>query len=188
MKIVKIILLSFLLIFLSGCLTFDFWEVRIMFNEDSDHKGKIFITYSGVASDSDSLDTREEDFNEVLESYCDDDILMDQVKEGVYVKERKLYEQDGKLNFTYSGIFSGFDPGPDIEKINNEYVIEFTDKNMVLVKTNGETEKIEDGFIIKWSLTQKELYFKVQNKNDEKRNSLLPFYKKWVAQKDVDKN
>ena len=63
MKILKITLLFFLLIFLSGCLTFDFWEVHILLNEDSDHKGKIFITYSGLASDSDSLNKQEADFN-----------------------------------------------------------------------------------------------------------------------------
>ena len=130
MKTVKFTLLSFLLMFLSGCLTFDFWEVRIVFNEGSDQKGKIFITYSGLASDSDSLDKQENDFNEVIESYIEDDFLMDQVREGIYVKKRELFEKDGKLIFNYSGIFNGFDPGPEIQIINDEYVSEFTDKNI----------------------------------------------------------
>ncbi len=188
MKYLKIISLSLMLVILSGCLSFDFWEVRILFNDDSNHKGKITVTYSGLASDSDSLKKQESDFNEIIESYHDDEFLMDQVKEGIYVKDRQLYEQDGKLIFTFNGIFDGFEPGPDIELINNEYVLEFTDKDMVLTKTNGLAEENEDGFIIKWPVTQKELYFKIENNNKGKRISLLPFYKKWIKQSGARKN
>ncbi len=188
MKIIRITLLSVLLALLSGCLTFDFWEVRILFNDDSDHKGRISVIYSGLASDSDSLKKQESDFNEIIELYHKDGFLLDQMKEGIYVKDRKLYEHDGRLIFNYTGIFNGFNPGPEIEIVNDQYVMKFTDKDMVLFKTNGSAEESKEGFVIRWPIAQKELYFKIENKNKEKRISLLPFYKKWAKQSGVHNN
>ncbi|MEE9118392.1 MAG: hypothetical protein V3U02_07345, partial [Calditrichia bacterium] len=104
MKTLLFIFLFLIVIFVNSCLTYHMVEYTIEFADKFD-SGKITVTYTDIRSSETEEEKQKADFDELIQLYQEDKFLLDQVEEGVYVQERQLYEKDGAIIGSYSGIF-----------------------------------------------------------------------------------
>ena len=181
-KILPLLSIVFL-IFIFGCLTFETIEIRIVFNENSSNQGKIDVIYSGIASTEEGLEKRQKDFEELIQLLEDDQFLLDQLTEGVYVKNRKLYEEHGKIIGKYSGIFANLKFDDNALKTANDEFLFMINRDQTVIETNGKIVKSDNNVFISWPMSQKELYWKVKMKGDSKTNSLLEMFRQWKEDK-----
>ena len=131
-------------------------EQRIVFNQNF-NKGTVHIifedigsqkvnfSFSGIKaivnSDEDIIKQKGEDFSDLLDMYKNDEFLLDETWHGVYVKDRKLYAENNKLNASYEGIFKNYsmDEGEDLKVIEDSITITFKkEKDIEIVETNGK--------------------------------------------------
>jgi len=167
------------IIFMFGCLTYETAEIRIIFNENSQNEGIIEVTYTNIESSEALLEDQQKDFNELIEHYQGDQFLLDQVSDGIYIKERELFEKNGKLIGKYSGIFRNlkFD-NEELKTVNDEYIM-LMDEDDEIVETNGKIVKSEKNIFISWPKTKKELYWKVKINGDPQTYSLVEMFREW---------
>ncbi|MBN2426675.1 MAG: hypothetical protein JXR46_11095 [Calditrichaceae bacterium] len=208
MKLNTIFKLLVLTVLLTGCLTFQSLEYRIVFN-DNFNGGRVTVRCEDIGSIkcsvnfsmSEKSETREiskaeidsmkrEDFAELLKMYEGDDMLLDEIKRGVYIKERRLFEDDGKLCFEYDGIFRelSLDEEEELTVLNEIITIrfeldDFTDK----VETDGKLERKEKLVTITWPKTKKEIYWKIfynqETDPDKPVYSLIDNFRSWNKEK-----
>ncbi len=167
------------LLFIFSCLTFETAEFRIKFNENSMTDGTIEVIYSNIQTGEALLKDQQKDFKELVKHYQDDQFLLDQMTDGVYVKERELFEENGKLIGKYNGIFRNFKFDNDPLKLVNDEFILLMDADDEVVETNGKIIKSEKNIFISWPKDQKELYWKIKMTNDPKSTSLLDMFREW---------
>ncbi|MEJ2052485.1 MAG: hypothetical protein P8X42_01080 [Calditrichaceae bacterium] len=171
----------FFLIFQS-CLTYRSVEYRIIFNENFD-RGTISVNYNDIQSTEDKIEKRKKDFDDLIDLLFGDDFLLDNVDEGIYVKDRKLWKENNTLRANFSGIFQ------DLKLEDSELKIE-NDERMLILKNNGDTYECngkllqtDNNVIMVWPKDQKELYWK-QNINLENEFTfpLIDYYNNWKAE------
>ena len=183
-KISQLVLLL-LLIFTTGCLTYERVSVKIVFdNPGKALPGKIYISFIGIASTEDSLEKRRSDFDDVVDFLENDDFLLDAMKDGIYVKHRKLLNENNKLVFIYDGIFDKlvFDRDLELKYVDNE-IVAFLNEEEKIENTNGKIFKDSTHTFIKWPRDTKEIYWDQIMVQKEKIYSLLPFFEKWKNDK-----
>ncbi len=169
-----------ILLIISGCLTYETAEIRITFNENSHTDGTIEVIYSNIRTSEAELTDQKKDFEELIGHYISDKFLLDNMADGVYVKERELFEKNGILIGKYSGIFRNFkfDNEP-LKSSNEEYIILIDAESDGLVETNGKVVKSEKNIIISWPIDQKELYWKLKMTDGNEINPLVDMFRKW---------
>ncbi len=205
----SILLAGIISLFLSGCLGFRSIAYQLEFNE-SFNKGKIKVTFEDIRSEELTIhdfnllkdktekktvsaekkaqhieDTKKEDFKELLDMYQSDDLLLDMVKQGIYIKNRFLYEKNGKLYGGFNGIFQ------DIKFDEDDFVLNISqDSIRLIISPDNETERVETNglmrqdkntTVITWPKTQHTLKWRMVLKSGdpEKSHSLADLYKKW---------
>ena len=179
MKKYLVLSILFILFLLQSCLTYRSIEFRINFNENYD-QGKITVNYNDIQSSEEEAIKQEEDFNDLVELLFGDEFLLDNVKEGIYVKERKLWKEKGILKANFHGIFQELKLDDSELKIENE-------ERMLILKSDGDTYECngkvlqtEKNVIMVWPKDQKELYWKqIIDAGDDPVYSLVNFYDKW---------
>jgi len=205
----SVILAGLISLFLSGCLGFRSIAYQLEF-DDSFNKGKIKVTFEDIRSEeliipdfnifsekkekkSESEEekaqrikqAKKDDFKELLDTYQSDDMLLDMVKQGIYIKDRFLYEKNGKLYGGFNGIFQNlkFDEDDFILNVLQDSVqlIVSSDNETERIETNGAKKQDETGTIITWPKTQRTLYWRVvlKTENPEKSHSLVDLYREW---------
>jgi hypothetical protein len=168
------------LLFIFGCLTFETAEFRIVFNENSITNGTIEVIYSKLESSEAMQNGQQKDFDELIRHYQGDQFLLDQMSDGVYIKNRELYEKNGILIGKYQGIFRNLILDNEPLKTNNdEFVLLIESESNEIIETNGKIIKSEKNVFISWPKTQKELYWKSKMKGDPKTSSLLDMFREW---------
>lgn len=175
-KIYLIISLLLLVICVVGCIISEFDEYKIILNDDG-KSGTIFISNYNLQSDQTDPAKQKDDFDNLIQNWKGDQYLLDKLKDGVYVKSRKLFVERGKLVWKEKAIFS------DIKKLFHNVIFNDTlrigfDKNMTVTKTNGILIQTKDSTIVQWPLKMKKFILKVQ-KNNFKATS--DFVKKYYA-------
>ena len=168
-----------LLLLIFGCLTFETAEIRIKFNENSRTEGTIEITYTNIETGEALLKDQKHDFDELIEYYQGDSFLLDQLSDGIYIKERELKEENGKLIGKYKGIFRNFKFDNEPLKTMNDEFIMLMDKDDEVIETNGKIVKSEKNIFITWPKEQKELYWKLKMTGEPKTTSLLGMFREW---------
>lgn len=179
---IMISLLSFL-VFLSGCLTYERISFRVIFDDPGKKlSGKVFVSAIGIASTEDSLPKQKADFEQILEFLEGDDFLLDELKNGIYIKNRTLLKEKGKLVFKYDGIFNELTFDDEDFKINimSDKIIATLDLDDDIENTNGIIEKDSLHTYIKWPKGSKEIYWEYKLDDADKTYSLLPFYEDWL--------
>ena len=177
----KLIILPLLLFafLLHGCLIYTTVKYEIEFNEDL-KSGIIKITYYNLRSSEEDVEKQENDFNDLLQMLIEDDFLLDSMEDGIYVKDRKLYEEDGKLVGYYSGIFRKLKiDSEELNESENERILTIDKDENDKIETNGQVLESKDKFIITWPKDTRKLMFKISKTFDEKTYSLIDFYNKW---------
>ena len=163
---------------ISGCLTYSSVKYEIVFNEDLSG-GSVKVTFFDLKSTEADTAKQRKDFLSLVELLFEDDFLLDNIEEGIYIKERDMYVENGKLNVTYSGIFrSSKLAEKDMRTTENERILRF-DKNKGDVATsNGNLVETEDSFIFSWPKDLKNPEFKINRKMEESY-SMLDYYTEW---------
>jgi hypothetical protein len=172
--------LGLFIIFISGCLTYETAEIRITFDENSLTEGTIEVIYFNIESSEALLKDQQKDFEELIESYKGDNFLLDLMTDGVYVKERELFEKNSILIGKYRGIFRNYQFDNEPLKItNDEFIILIDLDSDEIVDTNGKIVKSEKNVFISWPKTQKDLYWKLKMIGEAQTYSLLDMYREW---------
>jgi len=108
--------------------------------------------------------------------------LLDQIDEGVYVKERKLYEKDGKLYGSYSGIFQKIKiDDNDMQTRNNERFLLVDIGPDMELESNGKVYRSDYNALIVWPTETRKLIIRKTVKDYDNRGySILDYYKNWL--------
>jgi len=172
--------LFFLIISMSSCLTYRVVEYTITYS-DTFNSGEIIVHYTDIRSSEKEEAKREKDFNELIDLIEKDQFLLDQVEEGVYVKQRQIYEENGQIHGEYTGIFA------DLTIDRNELKIENEERILLLtldegeqIESNGKTLISKHNVLLVWPKDQKVLTFKKTTQNyDAQTHSLIEYYNNW---------
>ena len=169
----------FILFLLQSCLTYRSIEFRIIFNENFD-RGEITVNYNDIQSSEEKAEKQEEDFNDLVELLFGDDFLLDNVDEGIYVKTRKLWKEDGILKANFHGIFQELKLDDSELKIENEERMLILKNDGDKYECNGKVLHTEKNVIMVWPKDQKELYWKqIIDLEEDPTYSLVGYYDKW---------
>ncbi len=180
MKKIIFIPIIFAIIILNGCLTYHIVEYTIDYADDF-NSGHFTVKYSDIRSSEKEVEKQKQDFDELIELYTGDNFLLDQVDEGIYVKDRKLYEKEGKLFGSYSGIFQKLEIDNNEMKTRNDerYILLDIGPDME-IETNGKVYRSEQNALFVWPIDKKKLKIKKTVKNyDNVGFSILKYYKEW---------
>jgi hypothetical protein len=173
-------ILFILLLLLQSCLTYRSIEYRIIFNENFD-QGKIAVNYNDIQSSENEIEKQEKDFKDLIELLFGDEFLLDNVDEGIYVKDRKLWKEDGILKATFNGIFKELKLDDSELKIENEERILILKNDGDTYECNGKVLQTEKNVIMVWPKDQKELYWKqIIDLDDEPTFPLIRYYEEWA--------
>lgn len=172
-------LLLGILFFLHSCLTYRSVEYHITLNENFD-KGTISVNYNDILSSEKEITKQENDFKDLIDLLFGDDFLLDNVDEGIYVRDRKLWNDKGVLKANFTGIFK------NIKFDDRELKVE-NGERMLILKNDGDTYacngkllQTEKNVIMVWPKDQRDLYWKQITKlEDEPTFPLISYYEKW---------
>ena len=89
MKKLLIASILFFTFIFNSCLTYHVVDYTIEYADDF-NSGTFSVTYTDIRSSEKAPEKQEKDFDELIELYKSDMFLLDQVDEGIYVKERKV--------------------------------------------------------------------------------------------------
>ena len=180
MKALLFIFLFLIVIFVNSCLTYHMVEYTIEFADKFD-SGKITVTYTDIRSSETEEEKQKADFDELIQLYQEDKFLLDQVEEGVYVQERQLYEKDGAIIGSYSGIFQKVKIDDSELKVRNEERYILLDiSSAEKVETNGKIFRSENNALLVWPKNQKHLTIKKTVQDYDKIGfSIIDYYHDW---------
>ena len=160
MKVLIFILMFLLVISFNSCLTYHMVEYTIDFVDTFD-SGKITVVYTDIRSSETEEEKQKADFDELIQLYQKDKFWLDQVEEGVYVKERKLYEKDGSIIGSYSGIIQKvMIDDSELKVRNDERYILLDISPAEKIETNGKIFRSENNALLVWPKNQKHLTIK----------------------------
>jgi len=144
-------LLSLLLPFLfSGCLVSETTQFTVTMNDDG-KSGTIVTVMRNIQSDDSDPEKQERDFEEVLRWWKGDDYLLERMRDGLYVKERKLGLEQDSLLWQETAIFSDL---TDVFKrdFRNDTLRFAIGEDQRIVATNGTVVKENDSTLVYWAL------------------------------------
>lgn len=181
----------FCFLYFNACITWKLIQVRIEFVENSD-TGNITLTFEDLRSSQkpDEKETEkkkkiENDFEQVLSWYQGDDYLLEWVDNGVYIKNREMFEKDGVLYFRFRGITK------DFKSSFNEHEglkVEGDKRNLTLDKdetigiiSDGKVIETDDQVIITWPKNQRVISWKMIMKTNDDPNiyPLIDHFRHW---------
>jgi len=150
-------------VLLAGCLMSEYDEYHIIINTDG-KSGTITTTMYNLESDQSDTVKQREDFETLLQNWKGDQYLLEKMKEGVYVKDRKLTAEKGGLVWKEVAIFA------DIPQLFHDVIVNDTlrigfGNDETVVATNGELIRTKDSSFVQWPLQAKEFFLKTK-KND----------------------
>lgn len=180
MRVIYISFILFLIISISSCLTYRVVEYTIEYS-DTFNSGEIRVHYTDIRSSETEETKREKDFIELIDLIENDKFLLDQIEEGVYVKDRRLFEQNGQINAEYFGIFDNFKiEGDELKLENEERILLLSINEGEEIESNGKIYRSEHNVLLVWPKDQKILKFKKTLKNyDAQTYSLIDYYNDW---------
>jgi hypothetical protein len=178
MKRYLFLILIIPVIFFTGCLTYSTVKYEILFNDDFT-AGTVRVTFMNIQSTEQDTSKQRKDFESLVEILFEDDFLLDNLEEGIYIKKRDLYVEDGSLNVTYSGIFRSSNlAAKDMHITENERILRFDKNDGDKATSNGKISETEDSFIFSWPKDLKNPEF-VINRKAEQSYSMIAFFEEW---------
>lgn len=167
-----------------GCLTHKSIDLHIQYADEKADKGAITITYNEIGSDSESGQQQLDDFNTLVDVCSSDDLLLDFVKQGVYLKEKTIFERDAQLHLRLSGIFENLKIENNIlEREENFRVFYLNDDDVIIGETNGTVSMKDSLICIRWPADTTELTLRLITKDPPGSfYSLITYYRDWEKQ------
>jgi hypothetical protein len=144
---------------LVGCLISEYDENRITLNADG-KSGTISIIKRNIQSDRIDPVKQQEDFDNLLQDWKSDSYLLEKTKDSVYIKERKLSHERGRLVWKEVALFSDFHQlFRDV--IVGDMIRIGLGTEETITATNGELIRTKDSTIVQWPQKTKEFVLKV---------------------------
>ncbi|TFG94880.1 MAG: hypothetical protein E4H13_14210 [Calditrichales bacterium] len=139
------------------------------------------VTYLDIRSSDQDPEKREADFQELLELYEQDQFLLDQVREGVYVRERMLFSRGDTLIGRFTGIFEHFSlDGNVLDKKENERFLTLELSPQQSIHSDGNILRNGNNILLTWPAGQKKIWFRVTETDpDTARYSMIDNYRAW---------
>lgn len=163
MRRICVIPLFLFFLFFAGCLVSEVTEFKITLNSDG-RSGTFTSVMRNVESDSPDSATQRKDFQNLIDKWKSDQYLFDQMEKGLYLRERKLSSQNGKLVWRETSIFQ------DISRIIPEYhaneplKFPLSDTSNQIITTNGKLMMVNDSLYIIWPPHTKRFEMKTTQK------------------------
>ncbi len=162
MKWMKLILSAAFALFLQGCIVSETIETRIGLGGEG-RPVTVIVEYDNISSGEDKEDGVRKDFQDLLDDWFGDQLLLDQAEEGLYVKKREVFIRDGKIVGRVTGIAKDLDI-LDYTFFSNEdgLIMHFDEEKALeqIVETNGNIMSSEKLTLIVWPKGVTELYWK----------------------------
>ena len=152
-----------LVVILAGCLISEIDEYFIRLNDDG-KSGIITVIKRNIQSDQTEVAKQREDFDELVRDWRGDSYLLEKTEQGVYVKDRQLWVEKGKLTWKEISVFSDF-RRLFHDVIRNDTVRLVFGKDEIILDTNGDVVQTRDSTIVMWPMKTREFVLKVQKKN-----------------------
>ena len=172
-----------MILIFSSCLTYKTIQYTIDFTDNFD-RGTITVAYADIRSSEKEKEKQIEDFDDLIRYYQDDELLLDQVNKGVYVKEIKLFEEDNKIMGYFSGIFQKLKIEDSEMKVRNgERFILLDISESEEVETNGKVYRSEKTALVVWPIDQKHLMIKKTVQDyDNISYPIIEYYHDWMKE------
>ena len=173
-----VILLFFL--FMSSCLTYR-TVVFVLEFTDNFSSGKLTVTYENIRSSHKDPEKRTADFRELLELYEQDQFLLDQVREGIYVRERTLFTRGDTLIGRYSGIFERLNiDGHILDNNEKERFLTLELSSQQIIQSDANIVRDGDNVRLTWPTDRKKIWFSITETDpDTGRYSMIDDYHVW---------
>lgn len=171
-----IIIVFFLL---HSCIIYSTVKYEIEYNEKFT-MGTVKVTYTNLRDSEADKDKQKKGFLDLVEMLEEDEFLLDNIDDGVYVRNRYLYEENDQLIGSYSGIFKSLKiDSEELKTKENERILILDKDEGDIVTTNGKVLESEDSFIISWPKDVRKLEFTVKKSLGKPTYSLLDYYHEW---------
>ena len=164
---------------LHSCIIYSTVKYEIEYNEKFT-MGTVKVTYTNLRDSEADKDKQKKGFLDLVEMLEEDEFLLDNIDDGVYVRNRYLYEENDQLIGSYSGIFKSLKiDSEELKTKENERILILDKDEGDIVTTNGKVLESEDSFIISWPKDVRKLEFTVKKSLGKPTYSLLDYYHEW---------
>ncbi len=183
-RLLVLLLIPFLALEFSACLTVESKEYRIKLN--ADHSGEAVIKFVNIMSEADdTVDISSDDFHQLIDFYLQGNQL-EKENPGFHNVKKRLYEEDsvlcGEITFTFDSLGSvrifKYDANSPFM-----YAVGSPLSSEQYVESNGMLGR--DWMpIVFWQKDSRELYIKTKIVSEVSfQRGLLKNFKEWQAQK-----
>lgn len=174
-----VVLTAVLTLFLSGCLMYEKEEVKVKLTSSG---AEIWVKETGWKSSSEDEKEILEDFKKLMDKYEKDELEEELADFGVYLLDKRIYLQNGKITTEYHGL---------VPRGSIAYLSQFTESNEEIIHvmdspidaeiiTNGEILKTQKNAIIVWPSNIKELTWSyTDNEKVNKKDNLTALFEKY---------
>lgn len=174
-----VVLTAVLTLFLSGCLIHEKEEVKIKLTPGG---GEIWVIKTGWKSSNEEESKILEDFDNLIKKYEKDGLEKDLAQIGVYILDKKIYLQNGKIITEYHGLLPSGSIAylSQFKEANEEIIHVMESPKDVEIETNGEIFKTQNNTIIVWSSNIKELTWSYSdNETMNKKDNLTVLFERY---------
>lgn len=173
--------ISLLLVLIAGCIISEYDEYQIILNDDG-KSGTILISKYNLQSDQTDPAKQQDDFDNLIQDWKGDQYLLDKVREGVYVKTRRLFSQRGQLVWREKAIFADINHLFRDAIVNDSLRIGFGREETV-TKTNGILIQTKDSIIVQWPLKMKKFVLLIQKNNFKVTSDFAKKFRLFIIKK-----
>lgn len=163
MKVFALCLAAGAFLALTGCLIPERIENRVIYT-DKNSPPQVTVIWHNLSSDAENDEKLQKDFDDLIDDQIEDkddtlesDLFLGARNRDMRIKERKLYLENGKLQFRITAIPASKEFS-DLTS-NGERLLVLEMEEAGAVETNGKLFKTDSNYIIVWPETQKELYW-----------------------------
>jgi hypothetical protein len=150
--------------------------VTITYDENFQY-GLIDVYFSGIASTDSTHEKQAADFEDLISMIEEDDFLLDMVEDGIYIKERRIFEKNGALHGFYSGVFRNLNiDGERLREEDNGHVLQIDVDQGDKITSNGRIYQDTDSSSIFWPKDTTKLVYTIKKSFDHNVYSLMQFF------------
>jgi hypothetical protein len=148
------------LLVVSGCLLPEKIETRIRFNEEN-APAEVTIIYHNMSSEAKDDEALQSDFRELIDSWKGDKYLVQQAKQGLILKDRQVYLENGKLQAKELSVPTeeNFLEEGDMVISRGERIVIVDADDAEIIETNGKILRTEQNYVIVWPEELREIYW-----------------------------
>jgi hypothetical protein len=142
----------------SGCLMPEKIETRVRYR-DNGAPPEVTTIYHNISSDAKNDEDLRKDFDDLISDWTGDHYLVEQVKEGLIVKDRQIYIEKGRLQAKMLAIPAEGNFFEDMMISRGERIVVVKAEDAEIVETNAKILRTEQNYILVWPLDLKEIYW-----------------------------